>query len=37
MGSTELILISVWKNDHKGAMCTFVIVLIMPFALELEF
>lgn len=36
MGSTKLILILVQeKNDHKGALCTFV--LIMQFAFELDF
>ena len=25
------------KNDHKDAMCTFVIILILMFTLELEF
>lgn len=35
VGSTRLIFIQE-KNDHEGAMCTFV-VLIMQVALEFEF
>lgn len=38
MGSTKLILIFIQENNgHKGAMSTFVFVLITQFALELEF